>query len=238
MFYECEIRTGLNDVGKNSLITNKALLTILETVGGYQSDEAGYGLLDIENKGVSWILMDWRLHVIKRPMYGQKLIVKTWGRNVKKVSTYRDYELYDDNNNLCVIATTKWALVDITRSKITKIGPDVMEKYKIDDKCVFEDSELEKVRIPDIFDSSIKCKVQRRNIDVNGHMHNTHYLELAYEALPEDVYNNRPYNDLRISYKHEIKLGDEVTCNYVFNENKHIVVIKKDDLVCAVCELY
>ncbi len=39
MVYESRIRTGLEDTGKNGLITNRAMLSILENVGGYQSDE-------------------------------------------------------------------------------------------------------------------------------------------------------------------------------------------------------
>ena len=56
-------------------------------------------------------------------------------------------------------------------------------------------------------------------------MHNLYYLDLAYEALPEDVYNNRPYDNVRIMYKREIKLGDTVICKYSNENDKHIVVI-------------
>jgi len=66
----------------------------------------------------------------------------------------------------------------------------------------------------------------------------THYIELAYEALPRDVYENRPYNNFRISYKKEIKLGDTITCTYTFQDNKHIVVFKNEDTVNSIVELW
>jgi len=44
MVYEEKMKTGIEDVGKNGLITNRAILRILEDIGGYQSDEAGYTL--------------------------------------------------------------------------------------------------------------------------------------------------------------------------------------------------
>ena len=56
-------------------------------------------------------------------------------------------------------------------------------------------------------------------------MHNLYYLKLAYEALPEEIYKQRPFNDVRIMYKKEIKLGENVKCKYAKNENKHIVAI-------------
>lgn len=200
--------------------------------------KSGYGLLDIEKKGVSWILMDWKLKVIKRPRYGEELLVKTWGRNVKKVTTYRDYEIYNKNNELCAIATTKWALLDINLKKIIRISPEIINKYILNEKSVFEEEELSKISIPEEFENCIIYTVQRRNIDVNGHMHNTHYLDLAYEALPEDIYNNRPYNNLRISYKKEIKLGDKVNCYYSHIDDKHVVVMKTNDITNAIVEIW
>ena len=76
---------------------------------------------------------------------------------------------------------------------------------------------------------------------MNKHMHNLYYLDLAYEALPEDVYENeRPFNNVRIMYKKEIKLGDTVNCKYTYQNGMHIVVIKSGDdkNLHAIIELY
>ncbi len=238
MIFEKEMEIGIEDVGKNALITNRTILRILENIGGYHSDKVGYGLLDIEKNGVTWILLDWKVQVLKRPKYGEKLLVKTWGRNPKKVTIGRDYEIYNENKELCVIGTSKWALIDIKNKKIGRMTQEVIDKYEIEEKTVFEESEIEKVKIPNEIMSSSKFKPTRRNIDVNGHMHNIHYLELAYEKLPEEVYRNRPYNNFRISYKKEIKLGDTITCNYAFQDNRHIIVFKNEDAINSIVELW
>lgn len=240
MVYEEDLKIGIDDVEKNGCITNRAILRLLEDIGSYHSDKAGYGLLDIEKNGISWILLDWKVHVLKRPKYGEKVLVRTWGRNPKKVTVARDYEILNKNNELCVIGTSKWALIDIQNKKPTRITQEVINKYEIEEKSVFEDIELDKVNVPNEFLTSSTFIPTRRNIDVNGHMHNSHYLELAYEALPEEVYKNRPYNNFRISYKKEIKLGDTITCYYNFKDNKHSIIFKnnKDNTVNSVIELW
>ena len=81
-----------------------------------------------------------------------------------------------------------------------------LEKYKPEEKSVFLDEKLDKIKIPTKFISNIKYKVIRKDIDLNKHMHNLYYLDLAYEALPEDVYAKRPFDNVRITYKKEIKL--------------------------------
>ena len=60
-------------------------------------------------------------------------------------------------------------------------------------------------------------------------MHNLYYLDLAYEALPQEVYEKRPFDNVRIEYKKEIKLGETVKCKYSFVDGKHFVVVKSQD---------
>ena len=60
-------------------------------------------------------------------------------------------------------------------------------------------------------------------------MNHLYYLDLAYEALPEDIYDQRPFDEIRIMYKKEIKLGDTVVCKYSYENDKHIVVIQSED---------
>lgn len=229
MIFTDKAKTGIKDIGKNSKIKNKSLLEILENIGSYHSDKVGYGALSIEETKLSWILLEWKLKVIKRPMYGEILTINTWGRNMEKFFTFRDYELFDENNNLCLIATSKWALVNIETGKIARMTDDVIRKYDPEKKEVFPNESIEKIKIPESFDNELIYKVTRRDIDLNSHMHNLYYLDLAYEVLPEEEFNKRPFDNIRITYKKEIKLGDTIKCKYKKQENKNIIVITNED---------
>lgn len=206
MIYTENFKMSLKDIGKQNKIKNRAILEILENIAGYQSDYVGFGANETVKTKIAWVLLDWKLEVIKRPTYGQTLQVKTWGRNMNKFFTYRDYEIYDGNNELCIIATSKWTLLNIEKRKMVRLTEELIEKYKPEEKSVFLDEKLDKIKIPTKFISNIKYKVIRKDIDLNKHMHNLYYLDLAYEALPEDVYAKRPFDNVRITYKKEIKL--------------------------------
>ena len=242
MIFEQDFKPGIKDIGKNNLIKNRAILEMLENIGAYHSDLAGYGANDVPQTKLVWILLGWKLNVIKRPQYGQTIHVKTWGRDMLKAITYRDFEVYDEQNNLCAIATSKWVLVNSENRRLTKITEEITHKYQLEDKSVFDDRELEKIKLPPDgeYTNYIDYKVARRDIDINGHMHNLYYLDIAYEALPEEVYQNRPYNNVQIQYKKEVKQGDTVKCKYAFHEGKHVVAIcsQDDRLVHAIVELY
>ena len=118
MIYEEKFKMGLKDVEKDNKLTNKAILEFLENIGAYHSDKVGYGANDSSQTGFSWVLLEWKVKVINRPNYGQVLNIKTWGKGMSKFFSYRDFEIYDETGRLCVIATSKWALIDTTKRKI------------------------------------------------------------------------------------------------------------------------
>lgn len=240
MIFNEKFKIQLKDIGKGNHIKNIGILEIFENIATHHSDSIGRGPNSVKSTGVAWVLLDWKLKVIKRPRYEDVLNVNTWARTIggelKKTYTYRDFEVYDEYNNLCIIGTSKWVLLNIDTSRIVKIDDSLMNEYNLEDKNVFNEDELEKILVPEDFEHEIEYKTSRRDIDMNGHMHNLYYLYLAYDALPEEVYEQRPFNNVRIQYKREIKVNDIVKCRYTFINGEHIISIvnKIDEKVHAV----
>lgn len=240
MIYKEDFKIGLKDVWKGREISNKAILEYLEDVAAYHSDYVGYGINTCDKTHLTWLLLDWKVKVIKRPEYGQILTIHTWSRAIIKCYAYRDFKIYDENHNLCVIASSKWLLVNNQTAKIAKIEEEMAEKYQSEfDKSVFEEKEIEKIKEPQNYKNSIIYQVRRKDIDVIGHVHNLYYLDIAYEALPKEVYEQKHFDEIRIMYKKEMKLDNRVNCKYAYENNKHIVVIQSEDekILHAIIEL-
>lgn len=240
MIYKEQFKIGLKDVCCKNQISNIALLEYLEDIAAYHSDSIGYGINSEKETNLNWLLLDWKLEVLKRPIYGQELNISTWSRKIEKFYAYRDFEVYDEKNNLCAIATSKWLLVDTKAEKISKVDSIMAGKYQSEtSKAVFENEKLEKLKLPEEYYSEFVYKTQRRDIDLIGHMHNLYYLSLAYEALPNEEYMKRPFNNIRIQYKKEIKLNEIVKCKFSKREDKNVVVIVSEDekLLHAIIEI-
>ena len=229
MIFENTAKVDISKVSGNAKITNKGMLGLLENAACLHSDLAGYGLKEIPITHLSWVQLNWRVKILRRLDYGEVVTVKTWARESTKVSTLRDFEVLDKDNNCVCIATTKWTLTNIDTMSITKITDDVINKYKPDTRSIMPEYTFTKLKEPDSFTNEFIYTTQRKDIDVNKHMHNLNYLDLAYEALPEDVYFNSDFNEIEIMYKTAIRLGDVVKCLYSFEDGKHIVTIKSLD---------
>lgn len=227
-FFEHDFEIGLRDIENPNYLSNKAILAFFENIGSYHSDSINFGLNEIPRTNSSWVLLGWKVKVLKRPIYGDKLHIVTWARNTEKFSTYRDYEVYNQNNELVVIGTSKWVLVDTNTGKLRHIPDEIIKLYCPDTKTAFppEESMLTKLSDSNNYESLSMYIVNRSQIDLNNHMHNLYYLDMAYEALPAEVYKNKTFNFFEIAYKKQIKLHDTVKCYYVFEENTHKVIIE------------
>ena len=177
------------ELGMTNKITNYGILALLEDIAGMHSDSIGYGVKDIERNTKSWNIMNWKLKVFKRPGYGERLLIKTWTRTMEKWKngyfSYRDFEIIDNEGNQVAIATSKWILYDIEKQKISRISSEIVELYKTEQNHIFESEEFDKLKEPKEYEMVTDYIVRRSDIDVNKHVHNLNYLNIAYEALPE-----------------------------------------------------
>lgn len=239
MVFEYKSRVDIGKVNGNANITNKGMLSMLENVACMHSDLAGYGISDIPRTRLSWVQLNWHVQILRRLKYGEEVTIKTWARSANKIGTLRDFEVIDKDNTQVCIATTKWTLTNIDTQTITRLTDDVIGKYEPEEKTVFPEFQFKKTREPEtVYTNEYVYSTQRRDIDVNKHMHNLNYLDLAYEALPENIYAEKledDFNNIDIMYKTAIGLGDTSKCLYAFDNDKHTVVIKSADNTVLHC---
>ena len=70
--FEQDYRVSISQVGVSGLIKNIGMLEILEDAACRHSDLAGFGIKDIPTKHLSWVLLNWKVKILKRVSYGFK----------------------------------------------------------------------------------------------------------------------------------------------------------------------
>ena len=229
MIYEHEFEIGLENLTNKKEVSNKFILQCFENASAKFSDEINKGKSEVIND-ISWILIEWKLDVIKRPKYLDTVNVKCWARFDK--NTYIDYEMCV-KNKIFVKATAKFVLVDKNNMSIVKPTNDVISKYKpINNKCVF-DSELERLEVKNKYDKTIKFNIRKSDIDINDHMHNLNYLDVVKEII--DIDNE--LNNIIIVYRKQIKYGENIYISMLKENDKYSFKIfnkDTDEIKCII----
>ena len=238
--YSQDFLVTLPDVGENNRLTNKGILRMLQEIACIHSSLVGFGVNDATSTGFAWILLNWKLQVFSRPVWNTKLKINTWSSKHTLVAFYRDFEVFDSNNNLVAIATSKWVLFDFNKNSIAKITANIENRYTHVYKHVFDVPMVEKLKEPDDSKVVYEYTVSRRDIDTNHHVNNLNYLDFAYEAIPEDMFFHSDFKNVEIMYKHEAKLGDNLSLFYTQKDNAVFVAIKdkEDDKLHCIVKLY
>lgn len=225
-YLDNEFRVLASDVNSDMKITNFAILGMMEDVGSLHADSAGNGYVNISEHHLSWIIMQWKVRILRRPAYGERLVGRTWVSGDKRVYAFRQYQFFDENGDVIIEASSKWVLNN-TESGVVRIPKKVMDDYGVVDEVVFEEgNDMERISEPEDYSSVYDYTVPCTWIDVNGHMNNKFYIDVAYQALPIDVYMAGSFDGFDVMYKRECKLGDNLRCYYNFDGEKHTVSIK------------
>lgn len=243
MVFKNEYTIGLEDIGLNCKATNKTILAIMEDIGSLHSGSVGYGVTDIETTKEAWVILDWKVRIIRRPEYNEKIQACTWACGMNRLFALRDFELKDEAGNTIVIGSSRWILINIETRRPERLKPELADMFGAEvDHHIFPEGDPDFKDIPDVSEIMsdttdnivYEYQVERRDIDTNGHMHNLNYLEVAYEALPLEVYNKEECNNIRIVYKKEIMYGQKVKCEYTKKEDKNYVIMSNGDHINAI----
>ena len=242
MKFEQKYTIGIREINLKNQLSNYGILAFLEDIATSHSNTVGYGVKDVPIKKGAWLLMDWQLEVKNRPAFDETITVKTYAVSSNKPSyhSYRNFELYDKNNNLIATATSKWLFYNFEQRKIVKLDEEMLKLFEPEGDLKKVEEKITKLKEPTSYEKMIEYQVRRENIDVNKHMNNLVYLKLANEILPDEVYFGNELNNLRINYKHQIRLGETVKIYYTMEDNKHIITIKNKDesKIHAIVEMY
>ena len=227
--YEYTTHLTFQHVGNDHLLNSVGFATLLQEAASCHADSLGFGVNHIDQTNLTWLLLYWKIKIFSRPSWNTKVIVKTWAREIARIHSYRDFEVYDEAGNLIGIATSKWVLIQVSTHSIARITPEIVNRYGIVAKSVFPTFTEPKVKEQDPSMLTFSYTVSRRDIDRNHHVNNLYYFDFALEALPEDIYTTN-FSNIEIFYKKEIKLGSLIQCFYANTEEGHMVTIKSEDL--------
>lgn len=246
MIYSEKYKVELEDIGKDYSISNKRIITIMEDIAAAHSASVGYGINKLKEINCTWVLLDWKIKVLSRPGYNEHIEASTWSRKTDRLCAYRDFELKDNNGKVFAIGSSRWVYMDLSRRRPLLLNQDINKEYDTEEgKMVFSDeickinTDIEQNNNENIQQIiSRPYRLQRRDMDSNGHMHNVNYIEAAYEVLPEDIYKNLEYSSIRVEYKKEIMENDDITIKCViFKEKKCLVTFESESKLHAVIEL-
>ncbi len=166
----------------------------------------GYGVDVMQQAGWTWVLLRSAIEIDERPRLYDNFNVFVWPSKGSELTYNRCVKITNDEGQEIGRATTEWCVIDKETRRPISPGM-IVDNADIAIPC----KKAKRMTDFPIEESESKI-IGYSDCDFNGHMNNTHYVEMFYNMLPKDLLSTGLPVRLDINYKHEGRSGAEVSC--------------------------
>ncbi|MCL2569072.1 MAG: thioesterase [Oscillospiraceae bacterium] len=212
-----------SDIDCHGLCKLSALLGYLQNMATEHAELMcldGAGLMADHN--AVWMIARLDLRLSGPIAHSEDLTIHTYHRGVGKSPViFRDFDLFRGDEPIGE-ATMSWVLADVDERRILKPGaiPKLVGSPK---PAVVKDLIPAKIKMPPELTESMTRAVRYSDTDINGHMNNTKYADIACDAIRYDLCKGQFIAEAQINYLHECFPGDDLLILKAQADNAHYV---------------
>lgn len=235
--YEKEYEINYYNVDSKGNLKLTSIADFLCDVGMHQSEQLGVGIEALTNDNIAWVFYKYDIQVIRYPNLNEKVYVSTEAAAMKKFYAYRNYSIKDAEGNVVIKGRGIFLLIDIEKRRAIRV-PDTMGKVYDCNGESFDIDNLDKKFEQEIYREFF---VRYSDIDTNGHVNNTRYMEWALEVVPRDIFDKCNMSRIKVNFLKEIQYGHKINseAKIIDEDNKYIIhhrITDEEGTILALCE--
>jgi len=191
------------------------LLFYVQEVAGIHATSLGAGFDALALKNLFWAILRTHVQITRLPRSGETIRVETWPMPTSRVAYPRSVVAYDESGCEVFRAISLWCLMDTqSRSMVLPGKSGVMVDGTL------RGNELAVPGSLSIKGLSSTCSrtVLFSDLDRNGHMNNTRYLEWMGDLLPSAFHRNHTPKEFTVCYHSEAMEGEPLDIHYELKE--------------------
>lgn len=207
--YSQEFRIASYQTDMTARIRPSAILEIMQEMAGAHAELLDVGRSRLLPMNLAWVLTRVEVRMERYPLSGEVITVETFPMPNRRVFFPRYFIFRDAQGNQIGCAGSMWVVLDITTRKMAnaaEIAPLLPNNSDLTAPmgmpATVEDvagDEIEAVRLPVYTD-----------LDMNGHVNNTRYLDWCCNALGIDAMKAHAMKQFAVNFNQEILPGQEV----------------------------
>lgn len=169
----------------------------------------------LAGRNMFWAVIRTRMQISRLPALDEKLTVETWPMPTTRVAFPRSTVGYDEKGNEVFRAISLWVLMDFsTRGMILpgKSGIDLAGTLRGNELATPSNLHLQTLG------SHMLRRVGYSELDRNGHMNNTRYMDWVDDLLPASFHREHPAREITVCYLSEAREGEEMDITWSLSD--------------------
>ena len=183
------------------------LLALCQEVAGSHFAILNADRESLEEKGLFWAVIRTRVEITRLPGPGERITLRTWPMPTTRVAYPRAAEALDENGDVLFRSLSLWVLMDVnTRAMVLPGKSGVGVEGRVQGDEITPPASL----VPKPLEERQHRRVRYTELDVNGHMNNTRYLDWVEDLLPSLFHRDHPAKEFTVCYLSEAVEEEEV----------------------------
>ena len=185
----------------------EALLSLMQEAAGMHCYALGVGRDVLGARNLFWAVVRQRVQIQRLPVIGETMTLETWPGEATRASYPRYTVGRDKNGEILFRGAALWLMMDgdsramILPGKSGLMVPGTQREEQI---------ALPGSLPPAVLGHEETRRVRYSELDANGHMSNTRYLNWLEDLFPAQYHRDHPLQEFQISYLSEAREGQEI----------------------------
>ncbi|MGI6095122.1 MAG: acyl-[acyl-carrier-protein] thioesterase [Lachnospiraceae bacterium] len=224
MKYSFDSRVRFSETDEDRKLTLNSIINYFQDCSTFQSELLGDGFLQLREQERVWMLSSWQIVIDRYPKLCEPITVSTWAYDFRHCFGSRNFTLDMEDGSRAAYANSLWVYVNTRNGKPEQIPEALFDLYKPEERLPMEYAPR-KIAVPKDCQTLESFPVRLHHLDVNHHVNNGQYIEMARELLEEDF----PVHQMRAEYKKQAKLGDMIVPKMYRDDSTTVVVLSDTD---------
>lgn len=194
-----------------------ALLYLTQEISGKHAAQLGAAWEDLDAKNLFWAIIRHRVEITRLPEADETITLETWPMPTTRVAYPRATVAYDAQGNVLFKTVAIWVLMDHTTRAMVLPGksgvgvPGILRGIEIPPPG--------SIPVKELANHAVRT-VGYSELDRNGHMNNTFYMNWTDDLLGNDYHKSHTLCSFNICYLSEATEGQIVDlCWEISEEN-------------------
>lgn len=210
--YQMKMKIPFDMADMNGHIKLPDVILLSLQVSGLQSIDLGISdKAMLEKYNLVWIITDYDIDVVRLPKFGEEMTIETEALSYNRLFCYRRFTIYDEAGNAIINMLATFVLMDRDSRKVHAVEPKIVAPYEAE----FSKKLIRGPKYPDLKELISKdYHVRFYDLDMNGHVNNSKYLDWIFEVMGADFLMKHIPRKIHLKYVKEVRPGGQITSSY------------------------
>lgn len=210
-----EYKLENKDVNLYRKLRTSRLFEMLQSVSVSHTEQLGAGKAVTLDHGILWVVVQQAVVITRMPEYEEHIFIKTWPGKTMHVLFPRYYQVEDQQGNVLIKASALWTLIDANTRRMV-----FADQYNVE---IFGDDQPNQLPLPKRIKQEETTQhstftVPYSYCDLNGHMNNARYFDLAEDTIPY-AYQGNNLSYIQTQYSQEIRCHQTIDIHWGHHNN-------------------